>query len=182
MDHTRTAVKQSKKKFNGYYLWGLAGLVPILGVIAGIIILVNAIIYYKDKWLALVGIADILFTFGFFFYLNHVLFPQMDEAKATLAQIKVNELVRDVAYYRKITGQYPDNLALLADSIENVDIYDPLHESADYRLLPYLYRKTGDTFLLYSPGIDGKPGTADDIYPTILSADGNKSTAEQPDK
>ncbi|MFZ1801022.1 MAG: hypothetical protein WAU24_14235, partial [Chitinophagaceae bacterium] len=56
---------QSKpRKIRNLYYWGLVGILPNFGVVAGIILLVKGF-QLKDKKLVLIGIADIHFTIIF---------------------------------------------------------------------------------------------------------------------
>jgi len=44
------------------YYWGLLGLVPNVGLVTGFILLYKGISQYRDKFLILIGLIDILFT------------------------------------------------------------------------------------------------------------------------
>lgn len=71
----------------------------------------------------------------------------------------VGRLITKIKQHKRETGSYPDSLETLIDStdpIEKKGILDPWGNV-------YIYRASEDAFSLSSTGIDGQPGTADDI-------------------
>ncbi len=70
-------------------------------------------------------------------------------------------LVIGLDLYKKEFGDYPDSLE---EFLRNKNITDrQVIEDAWSR--EYHYTKTGDRYVLFSNGSDGKPFTDDDIYP-----------------
>jgi hypothetical protein len=63
-----------RKRGKKLYAWGLLGLIPNVGVIAGLILFFRGIFQYKDKYLAIIGLSDILFTIVFWFAMIHLVF------------------------------------------------------------------------------------------------------------
>lgn len=92
------------------YKFGFLGLIPNLGLITGIILIVQGFIR-KDIKMKIIGVAGILFT-PIFWYV----FLNSDFQKNNLTQFtnnQLNEVVKDLEFYKSKTGQYPDSLAQL---------------------------------------------------------------------
>jgi hypothetical protein len=74
-------------------------------------------------------------------------------------------------------GQYPDSLQQLdAKGDSFVSIYDTMSSDlkAGAKEGPYQYHNFGNKYLLFSVGVDGKPHTKDDIYPSLRLTDTSK--------
>jgi hypothetical protein len=79
----------------------------------------------------------------------------------------LNGLVKELEFYKLKNGSYPDSLEQLPKNQDIFSIYDPLlSRRPGTKDTKYNYRKTGDTYILFSSGIDRIPHTEDDIYPT----------------
>jgi len=96
-------------------------------------------------------------------------------AFAEAAQTELNDLVKSVEFYKLQNGSYPDSLQQIDTKGSFTFIYDPCstHKLGDNEE-PFHYSKKGNKYLLFSVGEDGKPNTADDIYPTLTNADTSK--------
>jgi len=156
------------------YRYGWIGLIPNIGVIAGMILIYNGIFKYSNKKLVIIGIADILFTIVFWSIftsenIQNKLFADTDEK---LAQTQVNSLVKDIEFYKIQHGEYPDSLEQINDSSAFVWITDPfLNKGKNKKDVNFHYVKIRTKYTLFSVGSDKIPNTKDDIYPTVTMGD-----------
>ena len=168
---------EGSKKGKPHYWWGLLGLIPLFGAIVGVILVLLGISRFKDKILVYIGTACILFTVGVYAFLFFVLRNSEDVANgfSTIAQIQVNDLIKDIEFYKMQHGVYPNKLEDLQENNKLVAIVDPilLNHSTEGNL-NYHYEKVGDRYKLYSVGVDRIENTADDIYPDLLNSDSTK--------
>jgi len=155
------------------YILGLICLIPIVGLYAGIVFIIQGIFKYKDKWFILIGVFGILFTF----VLYGTLFPELwnekvrNENNVESAQNGMNNLVKDIEFYKIQHGSYPKSLYVL-DSYKIID-QTQVGESKS-KNKNFNYKLIGDKYLLFSSGIDRIPNTSDDIYPDISVVDSSK--------
>jgi hypothetical protein len=158
------------RKIRNLYYWGLVGLIPNFGVIAGFILIIKGFQYNKIK-LILIGIADISFTVFFWMVLFPLLTPN---GFKEISQIQLNSLVKNIEFYRLQNGQYPDSLQQLIKDDKFAPINDAIQIHKRRNNTFYNYEKLGDKYLLSSSGEDGIPNTADDLYPIFSSKDSSK--------
>ncbi len=150
------------------YWLGILCFIPVLGIFIGIGYILLGLLLYKNKWMAIIGGLGIMFTF----ILYSVLFPQLwskkesDKQFANLAQIQLNNLIRDIEFYKLQNGHYPQNLVQLKSSNAMVIIFDPL-QIGNKLNSNFNYVLVGEKYRLFSSGIDRIPNTKDDIYPNI---------------
>lgn len=164
--------------FKPIYLVGLICLVPLIGAFAGIIFIILGLAHYRDRVFIIIGAIGIVITVGiygslFYFTENSGVFKK---GFADIAQTEINDLVKNIEFYKLQHGAYPDSLQQLNDKNSMISIYDV--SQADTKTgkdLPlYHYKKIGNKYLLCSPGLDGIINTADDIYPTLTNPDTSK--------
>ena len=154
--------------------WGLLGLVPNIGVIAGLILFFRGIFQFRDRWLIVIGVADVLFTVLFW-----SLMMRWERNSPTFAnlwtqqsQFDLNRLFRDVEFYKIEHGAYPDSLSQLVVSDKSISIDDPLqYRRPQEKSIHFFYEKVGDKYWLFSVGPDGEPFTKDDLFPALQPAD-----------
>ncbi len=135
------------------YLLGLLGLIPLLGFFVGLGLLLYGIIKYKDKKLIIIGIGCMLFTVLVYSSLFYVGFK--------------SDFGKNIEFFKLQNGQYPDSLEQLQKEDEFVMIVDPLKATSGGTIIYFNYKNLGDTYLLFSSGIDGIPNTNDDILPKV---------------
>lgn len=157
----------------GRHLYGRGwlGLIPLVGFFVGIWLTTLGLGVYKDKKLVLIGLAAILFTplvYGsLFYYLRHSdAAPQM---QVPFAQGQINDLVKEIEFYKLQKGSYPDSLEQLQPNIEGSLIFleDPISSTKGGNPYLYNYKKIGSGYTLFSSGVDKIINTVDDIYPTL---------------
>lgn len=170
-----STLQVSYKNKKPSYLTGLICLIPIVGLIVGIIYIVNGISRYKDKWFVIMGAGGVLVTvcfWYFIFYSNTFGFKNMI---AESSQRQLNSLMKAVEFYKLKNGVYPDSLVQVTYDNSDIWIYDPLTPGEHVnKSNEYNYQKVGDHYYLYSSGVDGIPNTKDDIYPQVAKSDSAK--------
>lgn len=159
----------NEKIFAKYYWYGILTIVRILGLIVGVLLFRKGILL-KNRSLLIIGAIGILLTAAFFvgglFYSKY---SDVGKAKhVELARISLNELIRDIEYYKIQFGSYPDSLQQLERVDNMVFIMDPLSQKGLFsEHLDYLNYKKLDSahYTLFSAGFDRIPYTDDDVYP-----------------
>ncbi len=160
------------------YKWGWLGLIPNVGLVAGVILLFRGVFKFNDRKLILIGIGDILFTIVFwttviFFSENSTSFIQLHNE---VTQKNLNSLVKYIEFYKIQHGVYPDSLQQLD---KGEDEFMMIYESAKgitkgNKPRLFNYQKVGQRYRLSSDGTDEIPDTKDDIYPRLQNADTTK--------
>ncbi len=156
------------------YAWGLLGLIPNVGVIAGLILLFKGAFQVRDKILIIIGALDILFTPLFWWFFTSALSHSgtFRTLNMEMAQAELNTVFRYVEFYKVEHGVYPDSLEQIDPQRNGVSIFDPVQTWGGGRKGAYFfYRKVGQKYWLFSVGLDGKPFTSDDIFPVMKLAD-----------
>jgi hypothetical protein len=178
MGITRGGKNWEPLAFKPIYLIGLICLIPLIGAFAGIVLIILGIAHYRDRVFIVLGAIGIVITiavYGSLFYLAEDT-PFFKKGFADMAQIQLNDLVKNIEFYKLQHGTYPDSLKQLDDKNSMLSIYDVSQTDTKTRKdLPlYHYEKIGNKYLLCSPGLDGVINTADDIYPTLSNPDTTK--------
>ncbi|MES2573385.1 MAG: hypothetical protein V4572_00445 [Bacteroidota bacterium] len=149
------------------YKFGFVGLIPNFGLISGGILLLQGFIR-KDNKMKMIGLSGILFTPVFWYvYLNS------DFHRDHLIQfthIQLNEVVKDLEFYKIKKGQYPDNLAEL--KLQNKFSNDQEFFNSEFNFeksipLRFYYKRVENDYILKSLGPDLILNTDDDIYPEL---------------
>ena len=159
------------------YLWGLMGLIPNVGVIAGLILLLKGIFQFRDRILIIIGASGILFTIVFWWVMTTVVFDGsiFKTQEAQMARGELNTIFRYVEFYKIQHGVYPDSLQQMDLIRDNIWIGDPVqNRGIKQKTVNFFYRKVDGKYWLFSVGPDGKPFTRDDIYPAMNPADSGK--------
>ncbi len=166
------------KKSKSIYLLGLLCLWPTIGGFVGLGLLLYAIFYSKDKWLAFIGIFGIVFTIALYFYFYFCFIGKSSTSVKGLEQasrVHLNMLVKNIEYYKLQYGQYPDNLQQLKKVDPTAMVNDIIPFAGFNKLGKYYnYERVGNKYLLFSSGQDGIPNTGDDLYPQIQISDSSK--------
>jgi hypothetical protein len=156
---------------SGRHLYGRGwlGLIPLIGAFVGIGLIVLGIFKYKDRKIVVIGIAALLFTvaiYGGLFYYSQYSTTGV-EMKKQLAQDILNNLVKDIEFYKQQHSDYPDSLQQVKATNRLVLLNDPMSHRMFGEIKDLQYRKSDEGYILFSVGEDMKPNTGDDIYPTI---------------
>jgi hypothetical protein len=155
--------------------WGLLGFIPNVGVIAGLVLIIQGIFRYRSWRLIVIGAADILFTVVFWTVFTQwtMTSPTFTIPMKQFAKAQLNTVFKSVEFYKLQHGQYPDSLRQVEDIRGNVWITDPIIRKG-MKTVNFYYEKTDDQYWLFSVGEDGEPFTADDIFPSMNLADSGK--------
>jgi hypothetical protein len=156
------------------YALGLLGLIPVVGLVSGIILLSRGLSKPKDKWLVIIGSVGIVWTIAFLFLVFNTDIVGMKTSEIRFSQKQLNAVMASVEFYKIKNGVYPDSLQQLEES-STVWIWDPLRPGGKVnKTNEYNYQHLGSHYYLFSSGIDGIAGTKDDIYPQLSKADSGK--------
>jgi len=171
-----TTQKNINKK---YYWYGILVIIPIVGLITGILLFRKGIIL-KDRILYFIGALGILITVAFF--VGGLYYSKYSDVgkrqRVELARYSLNQVLRDVEFFKLQYGHYPDSLQELKFVDITVFIMDPLSQKGIFsRKLDYLNYKKIDSshYTLFSAGLDQIPHTKDDVYPFISNPGAGKS-------
>lgn len=168
-----------KKKKHGIGAFIIAGIsfIPLIGVIPGIISILNALITRRpnSKLLGILGFCGILLSvilYGVILpnALQSTGFSKLFESHAVNA---MTSLVKKIEYIKLQDGTYPDSMEKIRARLQKGEValtYDASNASIDgvtTRNFYYEVIDNGDHYLLFSVGPDTQPFTEDDIYPAI---------------
>ena len=148
---------------------GWLGLIPLVGGFVGIGLIILGAFKYRDRKLIIIGAADLFFTVAIYSSMFYYFMYSDAAAKgfAQTSQMFLNGVVKELEFYKLKNGSYPDSLEQLPRNQDIFSIYDPLlSRRPGTKNTKFNYKKTGDTYILFSSGIDRIPNTKDDIYPT----------------
>lgn len=148
------------------YAVGFLCLIPLVGVFVGLRLLLSGIFRYKDKWLAIIGGAGIVVSV--LVYFGHIYVTDVLNTSSRLAdfsQKNLNELDRNIKFYKTQRGEYPYSLEQLFENDGAASITDPMQAGNRRMNVRYNYQRTDDKYIVFSSGMDGIPNTEDDIYP-----------------
>jgi len=159
----------NSKSAKHLYGRGWLGLIPLVGGFVGIGLIILGAFKYRDRKLIIIGAADLFFTVAIYSSMFYYFMYSDMAAKgfAQTSQMFLNGLVKELEFYKLKNGSYPDSLEQIPSNQDIFSIYDPLlSRRPGTKDTKFNYRKTGDTYILFSSGIDRIPNTKDDIYPT----------------
>ncbi len=160
------------------YLLGLLCIIPLVGAFVGFGLSMYGIFKYKDKWLIIIGAAGIVWTIFLYSSLNYDIKNSKEGREALIksSQMEINNLMKDIEFYKLKNGVYPDSLEQISQEDQMVSIIDPLQafSSDKKKHTKFNYQKIGNQYYLFSSGIDGIPNTKDDIYPQVAKSDSAK--------
>lgn len=157
------------KKSKPPYLLGLLGIIPLVGAFVGLALVVLGLFQYKDKKLTIIGAACIAWTIIVYSLLGYAgkNAPIFRKGFEDISQMQLNSLIKSIEYYKLIHGQYPDNLPQLLEDDKLTTIVDPAQGMNMKGTVYFNYENMGEQYSLFSSGQDGKPNTADDLYPEV---------------
>lgn len=149
------------------YRLGFAGLFPNLGLVIGGILLFHGF-KRKDLKMKIIGLASVLFTPLFWFLLENSDLHKKQLAELTKYQL--NEVVKDLEFYKIKNGEYPDSLAQLKPQNKFFNDQELFSNEFDLRKSKpstFYYKKLKNDYVLKSFGPDLILHTKDDIYPEL---------------
>ncbi len=152
------------------YKYGWLGLIPLVGFFSGLVLLWQGLFKFKDRVLAFIGLGGMIITFLAYGFLYYRLEYSDVGAKdfEYFSQLRLNNLVKAIEFYKSRKSQYPDNLYQLQQSDPAVIIDDPImFRGKKASNTKFNYKKTDTSYIVFSSGRDKIPNTADDIFPNI---------------
>lgn len=169
---SKNTTNSTNKKKNIYWL-GVVGFLPNIGIIVGSILIYLGI-KRKDNKLKIIGIANVLFTplfwIAFMYYLNYSGISK--ETNIEFTKHYLNEIVKDLEYYKSVNGNYPSNLKVLKKQNKffvDTEFFRKSMFFNEEKPAKFYYKKLGEGYILKSFGPDMKLNTKDDIFPTLKS-------------
>ena len=160
---------KNSKSVKHLYGRGWLGLIPLVGGVVGIGLIILGTFKYRDRKLIIIGVADLFFTVAIYSSMIYY-FSYSDAGGKSFVQTSqmfLNGVVKELEFYKLKNGFYPDSLEQLPTNQDIFSIYDPiLSRRPGTKETKFNYKKTGDTYILFSSGLDRIPNTKDDIYPT----------------
>lgn len=165
-------------KASSYYWYGVFTIIPLAGLIVGILLLRKGIIL-KDKILCFIGAMGIILTVAF--YIGVIFYSKNSEAgkeqRVQLTEYFLRQVMQDVELYKYEYGHYPDSIQELKIVDKHVLIGDPLSQKGFFskKLMYFNYKKIDTShYMLFSSGLDQVPNTVDDIYPNVSYLESKK--------
>ena len=165
------------KNKNSYAWLALFGLIPIVGLVIGIILLSKGTLL-RNRILRYIGTACIVFNPLLIISLFYFGFKSAagKEQMIRLAKFELNETMKEIELYKMENGQYPDSIQLLMIENKRVPVEDPMSESLfSSKFKFFCYKKIDSNhYTLFSAGFDQIPNTSDDIYPEMSLSQSHK--------
>lgn len=172
-------MESNEKTKHGTGAFVLAGVsfIPLIGVIPGLICIINALIrrVSNSKLLGILGFSGIMFTVVLYGVIlpnifNSETFSKSFEPHAISA---MTSLVRHIEYYKLQNDRYPNSIEELRSNLKegemvfSFDMSGPMSLGEQQRDFYYEVINNGNNYLLFGIGADATPFTEDDIYPLI---------------
>lgn len=171
---------------SGRHLYGrgFLGLIPLIGAFVGIGLIILGAAKYRNRNLVLIGFAALiptLLVYGFLYFDNFT--PSGKNRWTVFCRPNLNQLVKNIEFYKREYKVYPDSLEELTTDQEFLSIVDPVQAFTKSAYgNKYFYRKQGTKYILFAMGIDGIPFTGDDIFPAAKYFDSTLTGLVRPNK
>jgi hypothetical protein len=177
-------MEQEAKSAKHLYSRGWLGLIPLIGGFAGLYLILLGIFKYRDRKLIIIGVAALLFTVliysSIYYYFNYS--TQARKDFSVFAQPAMDNLIKDIEFYKTDHGAYPDVLKQIITEDKFASIHDPIPGKQEINNGEFYYKKLDRKYYLFSSGIDKVPFTTDDIYPSSKYYDSTKTGLIRPAK
>ncbi|MBI2548852.1 hypothetical protein HYW21_05875 [Candidatus Woesearchaeota archaeon] len=156
-------------------LLGIISLIPLIGLFTGITAIVMGVVdrrKNKSIWGVLgiiLGIIGIVITLGVGSFIYFVFMQRggmYDNIRTELAKEQLISTINTIEAYKVRLGEYPQNITQLS-SIGDKTVYIDQLQLGGFEQkedVYFYYENLGDSYYLFSRGIDGIPFTNDDVY------------------
>ena len=172
------------------FIPAITSLIPFIGIPFGI----SALLWGISDWkiggkkaviISLFGFLSTILTVWYFYSTIGSLAssPSVDKVRANYSQTSMSFLIRYIEYYKIGHGRYPNSLSDLKEkdiTFKEPAFIDPATTAigvpfggVEEKQFYYEVGKDGNSYVLFSVGVDKIPFTEDDIFPVVL--DGYKS-------
>ncbi|MBT1449510.1 hypothetical protein KJ365_01340 [Glaciecola sp. XM2] len=162
---------------SGAFILSGVSFIPLIGVIPGIICIINALVSRKEnsKKLGLIGFSGVMLTVVLYGIVLPAVFNSKSIGKSfePHAISAMTSLVRHIEYFKLQNDAYPKSIAELRSNLKQGelvfthDVSGPLVLGEQHREFYYEVVNDGNNYLLFGIGQDAVAFTADDIYPLI---------------
>jgi hypothetical protein len=170
------------------FVLAACGFIPALGLFLGAAAVTWGLVSTRPRAMlaALIGGAGALLNMAGIFVFTWRMqgSPEVAAANVASASRDLARLVGALEDYRGETGRYPGQLIVFTQlplSLKLVNIRD---NSAGVFTMPHTYQyrlaSDGRTYALFAVGPDGKPGTADDVFPALPDSVARRSGYRAP--
>jgi hypothetical protein len=170
-----TTVPRTKGAGPLYVLAGMA-FIPLLGILLGAIGLTWGLVSSRPRALRagiIAGAGAMLNLVGLI--VLSIFIARGDEdlyasARETATRRDLLTLVREIEEYHEENDEYPPSLTALQTRpavFRTINIYDQTAGVLTPRVYSYERSRDGSNYDLFSRGVDGEPGTPDDIRPAL---------------
>ena len=169
-------INKTKHGAGAFVLAGIS-FIPLIGVITGLICIINALVSRKanSKLLGGLGFTGIMVSVILYGVVlpnlfNNENFSKQFEPHAISA---MTSLVRHIEYYKLQNNRYPSSMEELRSNLKegemvfSFDVSGPISMGQKQRDFYYEVINNGTSYLLFGVGVDATPFTEDDIYPLI---------------
>jgi len=177
-------MKNQPKSGSHLYGRGYLGLIPLIGAFVGVGLILLGAIKYRNKKLVLIGFAALVPTiliYGSLIFYDYS--PSGRSNWTAFNKPALDQLVKNIEFYKKQHGIYPDSLEELTKEQEFLSIYDPVQTFTKSSFgKKYYYKNEGNKYMLFAMGVDGIPFTSDDIFPSSKYFDSTLTGLARPDR
>lgn len=171
------AIQEKEKHGAGAFVLAGISFIPLIGVLTGIICILNAVIARRpnSSLLGLLGFCGIMVSVILYGVVLPGIFKSTDFSKQfePHAISAMTSLVRNIEYIKLQQGAYPESMEEIRANLKEgelvftFDLSGPATMGDTQRDFYYEVINDGSNYLLFGLGVDGKPFTEDDIYPLI---------------
>jgi hypothetical protein len=169
--------KNDKKHNAGAFVLAGVSFIPLIGVIPGLVCIVNALIrrVSNSKLLGGLGFAGVMVTVLIYGVIlpNAFKSGKFSQGFEQHAISAMTSLVRNIEYFKLQNSRYPNSMEEIRANLKEgemlftYDVSGPMTMGEQQRDFYYEVINDGNNYLLFGVGVDAAPFTADDIYPLI---------------
>lgn len=171
------------------FVLAAGGYIPAAGLVLGAAAVTWGLVSSRPRAMlavAIGGVGALLNVAGGMLVLGRMAHtPAFAEARVVTTRRDLGRLVGALEEYRVASGRYPGRLEVFGElplSLKLVNIHD--NSAGVFRMPhPYQYRLApgGRSYVLFAVGADGKPGTDDDVFPSLPDSVARRSGYRPPD-
>jgi len=163
---------------------GYLGLIPMIGAFVGLGLILLGAFKYKNRKLTLIGVVATIPSVLIYGSLTLYNFTASGrDGWTTFCKPQMDQLVKNIEFYKKEYHRYPDSLEQLTKDQEFLFINDPVQSFTNTKYGNiYVYKNEGSKYILFSMGVDGIPYTKDDIFPSTKYFDSTLTGLVRPQR
>ncbi|MBP7496906.1 MAG: hypothetical protein KA792_04505, partial [Bacteroidales bacterium] len=158
-----------------FYISSIATLIPFIGVLAGTLLLLYAILRYKNKTSIIIGCSGLIISLIISIYAYKTIYSKekVDLAEKQMQiymdKMLLKRLIKEIELYKIQKGEYPYKLENVSEQDPNIVIEDFIFSQLPKKRkkVQFYYQKSDSCYILFSKGFDTIAFTGDDIYPSL---------------